>query len=234
VLVPVEVLGELAPLRLDLVRGDAGRQRDVDLDAAACDGDRRQHGRAGVFHRQDGLLQLANPQVTERFHHNRRGDRAAVDAKLLRAAPSAVPPAAAARGSTGRSAPGRARASFAAPQTTAAMMYAQFTSVDGELEGQQHVSGILVGERDGYPGRGEHDGAGEDARPDCFGCLRMRSACPCAAGGGRAGSGGRAPPTPSLPRRSRSLGGAHHPPVAGRGAVLPYAAGVAMRMPPAT
>ena len=35
VLVPVEVLGELAPAVHDLLGGDAGRQGDVDLDAAA-------------------------------------------------------------------------------------------------------------------------------------------------------------------------------------------------------
>jgi hypothetical protein len=55
VLVPVEVLGELAAPVLDLLRGHAGGQRDVDFDAAASELDPGEHGRADAAHVLDGL-----------------------------------------------------------------------------------------------------------------------------------------------------------------------------------
>ncbi len=74
VLVPGQVLGELAPLALHLVRGHPGREGDVDLYAASGDPDRTEHGSAGVAHLLDGVAQCRDAEVAQRLDHDGRRD----------------------------------------------------------------------------------------------------------------------------------------------------------------
>ncbi len=75
VLMAGQVLSELAPPLLHLVRGDARRQSHVDFNAASGDPDRTQHARAGVAHVLDGVAQRSDPEVAQREDDDGRGDR---------------------------------------------------------------------------------------------------------------------------------------------------------------
>src|SRR5690606_20742801 len=82
VFVSVEVLGELAPLVLDLLGGHAGRQVHVDFYAASGDADRPEERGADVAHGVDGLTQRGDSQVAEGDDDNGRGDGGAQVAGL--------------------------------------------------------------------------------------------------------------------------------------------------------
>ncbi|MGC0427985.1 hypothetical protein RKD32_004340 [Streptomyces sp. SAI-195] len=75
VFVPGQVLGELAPLGLHLVRGHPGGKRHVDLDTASGDGDRSEHRGAGVAHFLDGAGQGRDAEVAQGLDHDGRRDR---------------------------------------------------------------------------------------------------------------------------------------------------------------
>jgi hypothetical protein len=175
---------------------------------------------------EDGLRSSPIRRSRNAFDHNGRGDRAAVDAEFSGSAQCGA--ACRCRPTFHRAIrPSAGPSMGAAPHTTVAMMNAQCTASMSELEGNAARQRRSRWRRRGDPGRGEHAGAGEDAAAPIGAWVpaACRRACPCAAGGGLAGSGGRAPPTPWPRRCSRGLGGADHPPVAGGGAVLPCAAG---------